>query len=223
MPFKGVDVMGVKKEFVLKALDDRAAFTEPCRECGIGTKCGYKWKKRFLEEGYAGLEEHSRKPLANSRSIPEPVSVEMLRTKKLHPAWGAKKILETYKRNHAGKHAPARGSVENLFVRAGCTGARRRRNLRGGKIIQNRVVPTKPNEVWTVDFKGWRYTRNREKVSPLTIRDEYSKYMLAIDVVESFSVLSSNAEYRSVYAATTARRSQARLISGGCQNCRCGG
>jgi hypothetical protein len=79
MPFKGVDVMDVKKEFVLKALDDRIVFTELCCEYGIGTKYGYKWKKRFLEEGYVGLEEYSRKPLTNSWSIPEPVSVEMLR------------------------------------------------------------------------------------------------------------------------------------------------
>jgi transposase-like protein len=67
MPFKGVDVMDVKKEFVLKALDGRVVFTELCREYGISTKCGYKWRQRFLEEGYCGLEEHSRKPLSNSR------------------------------------------------------------------------------------------------------------------------------------------------------------
>jgi transposase InsO family protein len=184
MPFKGVDVMDVKKEFVLKSLDDRVVFTELCREYGIGTKCGYKRRRRFLEEGYAGLEEHSRKLLANSRSIPEPISVEILRIKKLHPAWGAKKILEIYKRNHTGKYAPARGSVENLFVRAGYTGVRRRRNLRGGGIIQNRVMPKKPNEVWTIDFKGWWYTKNKERVNPLTVRDEYGKYILAIDAVE---------------------------------------
>jgi hypothetical protein len=47
--------------------------------------------------------------------------LEMLRIKKLHPAWGAKKIPEIYKRNHTGKYAPVRGSVENLFVRAGYT------------------------------------------------------------------------------------------------------
>jgi transposase InsO family protein len=184
MPFKGVDVMDVKKEFVLKSLDDRVVFTELCREYGISTKCGYKWRTRFLEEGIAGLEENSRKPLTNSRGIPEPVSVEMLRIKKLHPAWGAKKILEIYKRNHRGQYAPVRGSIENLFVRAGYTGVRRRRNLRGGQIIQHRIVPTKPNEVWTVDFKGWWYTKNKEKVNPLTIRDEYSRFILAVDVAE---------------------------------------
>jgi transposase InsO family protein len=130
------------------------------------------------------LEEHSRKPLTNSRGIPEPVSVELIRIQKLHPAWGAKKILAIYKRNHTGKYAPVRSAVENLFVRAGYTGVRRRRNLRGGQIIQHRKAATKPNEVWTVDFKGWWYTKNKERVTPLTIRDEYSKFILAIDVVE---------------------------------------
>jgi transposase InsO family protein len=152
-----------------------------------------------LEEGWAGLEEQSRKPKTNSRSIPEPVSVEILRIKKLHPAWGAKKILEIYRRNHSGQYAPVRGSIENLFVRAGYTGVRRRRNLRGGQIIQFRVIPNKPNEVWTVDFKGWWYTKNREKINPLTIRDEFSKYILAIDVAEKGDTASVKAVFKRVF------------------------
>jgi transposase InsO family protein len=199
MPFKGVNVMDVKKEFVLKSLDERIVFTELCREYGIGTRCGYKWRKRFLEEGYAGLEEHSRKPLSNSRSIPEKVSVEILRIKKLHPAWGAKKIQEIYKRNHAGSYTPSRGSVENLFVRAGYTGVRRRRNLRGGQILQHRYEAKQPNDVWTVDFKGWWYTKNRERVNPLTIRDEYSKYILAIEVAEKGDTATVKAVFKRLF------------------------
>jgi transposase-like protein len=122
MPFKGVDVMDVKKEFVLKALDDRVVFTELCREYGIGTKCGYKWKQRFLEEGYAGLEEHSRKPLTNSRSIPEPVSVEMLRIKKLHPAWGRKKSSKYIKGTIPGS-TPRQGEAWKIFLCARATPA----------------------------------------------------------------------------------------------------
>ena len=106
MPFKGIDVMDVKKEFVLKSLDERVVFTELCREYGISTKCGYKWHARFLEEGIAGLQEHSRKPKSNSRGIAEPASVEILGIKKPHPARGAKKIPEIYKRNHRGQYAP---------------------------------------------------------------------------------------------------------------------
>ena len=184
MPFKGVDVMDVKKEFVLKAMDVNVNFTELCREFGISTKCGYKWRKRFVYEGYAGLEEYSRRPKNNNRSMPEPVSVEMLRIKKLHPTWGAKKIIVVYKRMNNGKYIPARSTVEKLFVRAGYTGVRRRRKIETGIIIQQRIKAEKPNDVWTVDFKGWWYSKNREKINPLTIRDEYSKYILAIDVVE---------------------------------------
>jgi len=184
MPFKGVDVMDVKKEFVLKAMDKNVIFTELCREYSISTKCGYKWRKRFVEDGYSGLEELSRKPKSNSRSMPEPVSVELLRIKKLHPTWGAKKILAIYKRNNNGKYTPVRSTVEKLFVRAGYTGVRRRRKVETRVIMQHRIVAEKPNDVWTVDFKGWWYTRNKEMVNPLTIRDEYSKRIFAIEAVE---------------------------------------
>ena len=40
------------------------------------------------------------------------------------------------------------------------------------------------NDVWTVDFKGCWYSRNKEKVNPLTIHGENSKCVLAIDAVE---------------------------------------
>jgi transposase-like protein len=56
MPFKGVDVMGLKKEFLLRSFEKGRTFTELCREYNISTKTGYKWKKRFLTEGFSGLE-----------------------------------------------------------------------------------------------------------------------------------------------------------------------
>jgi transposase InsO family protein len=184
MPWKETDKMDEKKEFVLKSLDERVVFTELCREYCISTKTGYKWRQRFMEEGYVGLEEQSRRPVSNSKSLPEETSVEILRIKKLHPAWGAKKILEIYKRNNTGKYAPVRSTVENLFVRAGYTGSKRRRYLTAQVRIQERVKPKSPNEVWTVDFKGWWYTKDRERVNPLTVRDEHSKFILAIAVAE---------------------------------------
>jgi transposase InsO family protein len=195
MPFKGADVMDVKKEFVLKSLDKCINFTELCREYSITTKCGYKWRKRFVEEGYAGLAEYSRKPLSNSRSMPEPVSVEMLRIKKLHPTWGAKKILAVYKRNNHGKYSPVRSTVERLFVRAGYDGVKRRRKVENRIIIQQRIAPEKPNDVWTVDFKGWWYSKNKEKINPLTVRDEFSKHLLAIEAVEKGDITSVKAVF----------------------------
>jgi len=116
--------------------------------------------------------------------MPEPVSVELLRIKKLHPTWGSEKIVAVYKRMNNGKYIPARSAVEKIFACAGYAGVRRRRKIETGIIIQQRIKAEKPNEVWTVDFKGWRYSKNREKINPLTIRNEYSKFILAIVAVE---------------------------------------
>jgi len=195
MPFKGVDVIDVKKEFVLKSLEKEVNFTELCREYSITTKCGYKWKKRFLAEGTSGLKEQSRRPNSNSLSIPEPVSVELLRIKKDRETWGAKKILAVYKRNNKGKYIPARSTVEKLFVRAGYAGVKRRRKVETGIIIQQRVAAEKPNDVWTVDFKGWWYSKTKEKINPLTIRDEYSKHILAIEAVEKGDITTVKAVF----------------------------
>src|SRR5215469_12542914 len=37
-----------------------------------------------------------------------------------------------------------------------------------------------PNEVWTVDFKGWWYDRQNQRCQPLTVRDEHCRYVLEI-------------------------------------------
>jgi transposase InsO family protein len=100
-------------------------FTQLCREYGISTKTGYKWRERFLEQGYAGLEEESRMPRSNGKALAEWISVELLRIKKKHEAWGAAKILNIYERNHPGEHVPARSTVEHLSDQRSADGAGR--------------------------------------------------------------------------------------------------
>jgi hypothetical protein len=39
------------------------------------------------------------------------------------------------------------------------------------------------NQVWTVDFKGWFYTGDRVRADPLTVRDLYSRYGIAIELL----------------------------------------
>jgi transposase InsO family protein len=200
MPWKETEKMQEKKEFVLKAMDPRMVFTELCREYGISTRVGYKWKNRFLEKGYAGLEEESRRPISNGQAMPEAVSVEILSIKNKHMAWGAKKILNIYQRNNPGKPSPARSTVEHLFSRAGLVKHRKRRRAQDIQRIQQRVVPVKPNEVWTVDFKGWWYTTHKERVDPLTVRDEYTKYIIGIDVAEKGDTAHVKAIFERLFA-----------------------
>jgi transposase InsO family protein len=42
------------------------------------------------------------------------------------------------------------------------------------------VVAEAPNDVWTVDFKGWWRAANGERCDPLAVRDAKSRFILAI-------------------------------------------
>src|SRR5262249_52730293 len=50
------------------------------------------------------------------------------------------------------------------------------------------VRATACNEIWTVDFKGWWRTRDQQRCEPLTVRDAFSRYVLAITVLKSTSM-----------------------------------
>jgi transposase InsO family protein len=112
------------------------------------------------------------------------VQCRLLRIKQKYPAWGAKKIQTLYGRKYPGEYVPCRSTIEELFKREGLTRKRRRRRAKECGRIQARIKPCKPNELWTVDFKGWWWTSAKERCEPLTVRDEYSKYILAIEVPE---------------------------------------
>ena len=45
--------------------------------------------------------------------------------------------------------------------------------------------PKSPNEVWTIDFKGWFRTGDGQRVEPLTVRDLFSRYGLGVRVLRS--------------------------------------
>jgi hypothetical protein len=43
------------------------------------------------------------------------------------------------------------------------------------------------NQVWTVDFKGWFRTLDGQRVEPLTVRDLFSRYLLAVRLLSNQS------------------------------------
>jgi len=184
MPWKEKSVMEVKYEFVLRAFKSNDNFTAICQKYGISTKTGYKWLKRFEAEGKAGLED--RPPIAKivRNKTETEIQSRLLRLKRKYLAWGAKKIQTIYRRKYPNEYVPCRSTIEELFKMEGYTKKRRRRIVKDPFCMQAKVKPKKPNELWTIDFKGWWWTSKKERCEPLTVRDEYSKYILAIEVPE---------------------------------------
>lgn len=175
--------MSQKKEFVLKSFDKNQNFRALCKEFGISTKTGYKWKNRFMEQGMGGLEEQSRRPLTHAKALNEGVVCEIVRIKHKHKFWGARKVRAIYARHHP--NVPSESSFKRVLEQAGLVEKRRlRQRSETGRICTGRKAKA-PNEIWTVDFKGWWYKADGGRCEPLTVRDEYSRYILELRAVEN--------------------------------------
>ena len=174
--------MNQKTEFVLKAMGG-GNFRALCAEYGIAAKTGYKWKERFMERGLEGMEEKSRRPHASPEALSEEQVCEIVRLKQRHADWGPRKIQDLYVREH-GK-GPSESSCKRVLERAGMVEKKRpRKAVEAGRIWSGRRG-MEANAVWTVDFKGWWYDLHGQRCEPLTVRDEYSRFVLATERVSN--------------------------------------
>ena len=178
MPWKKSEPMEERIEFGLRALRSEN-FRALCREYGITARTGYKWRERFLRCGIEGMGEESRRPRSSPRALEESEVCEIVRLKEAHRCWGPRKIRELYLRLHG--EAASESSFKRVLERAGLTERRRRRRraVQGGRLHNGRRGQA-PNEVWTVDFKGWWYDGAGRRCEPLTVRDEHSRYVLEL-------------------------------------------
>ncbi len=176
--------MSLKMEFVEKASRPGVRMAELCREYGISRETGYKWLNRFKRDGYAGLEEQSRAPHSSPLMKAEELVEAVLEAREAHPSWGPRKLHDLVARKF-GADAPSVSTIARILKRFGKV--RQRRTRRPLSVIERApaVVAHAPNDVWTVDFKGWWRSLDGYRCEPLTVRDAFSRFVLAVVVLET--------------------------------------
>jgi len=196
MPWKEHRKMSLKMEFVEKVSRPGASMAELCREYGISRETGYKWLKRFKTEGYTGLEERSRAPQSSPLAKAEAMISAILDARETNPRWGAKKLADVLRRKH-GQETPSVSTIARVLKRFGQV--RQRRKSRPLSAVERapQVEAKAPNDVWTVDFKGWWRSLDGNRCEPLTVRDACSRYVLSVQVMEG----TSTAPVREVFEA----------------------
>jgi len=179
MPWKTTEIMDQKIEFSLRAIKGEN-FRALCREYEISRTTGYKWKQRFLEKGVSGMSEKSRRPKNSPGGLKEEQTCEIIRLKNNYPFWGPEKIQAVYRREK-GNATPSLSSFKRVLERAGMVKKKRpRKNSdESGRIFSGRKAKAS-NEIWTIDFKGGWKNKYSEYHEPLTLRDEYSKFVFLI-------------------------------------------
>lgn len=181
MPWKTSSLLEARQRFVHAALRGRIPVAQLCRATRISLKTGFKWLRRFRTEGGPGLRDRSRQPHSSPRRTPERwlAAIQVLRRK--HSRWGGRKIYARLRQHYPRARLPKARTITDWLRRWRGKAARRPRTPPGPKRPRPALtVPHKPNDVWTVDFKGWFRTRDGQRVNPLTVRDLFSRFILGI-------------------------------------------
>lgn len=159
MPWKETNVMDQRTEFALRVIRNVERFGEVCQEYGISRKTGYKWKARFLAEGQSGLGNQSRRPDRSPNGLGEAMVCQIVKLRIAHPSWGARKLRAVLERTLGPESVPSESSFKRVLDKAGLVQRRRRVTSEQAGRLQTPTRAERPNQVWTIDFKGWWYTR----------------------------------------------------------------
>lgn len=168
--------MSLKIEFVERA-EKGEPIAQLCREYSISRATGHKWRRRFRERGYEGLEEESRRPKSAALATAEDIVLAVLALRDAHPSWGPKMLVPVLRRRLGGS-TPSERTVCRILKRAQRVKERKKRGVLSLVDKAPEVDALAPNDVWTIDFKGWWRVRTGKRCEPLTVRDAFSRFLL---------------------------------------------
>jgi putative transposase len=201
-PWNKVSPMKLREEFVLLALEPGACMAKLCRQYGISRQNGYKWVRRYHEEGVDGLQDRSRRPLGSRVQASGEVVLQVLELRRKR-GWGPKKLRELLRRKLQGRGqaaVPSIRTIARIIARAGFVKKRKRLALPAGRATMAPAPKVEaPNDLWTVDFKGWWRAQDGERCEPLTVRDAHSRYVLRATLLGSTATVAVRPEFQRLF------------------------
>lgn len=175
MPWKEATPMSLRSEFIHLAELEGANISELCRRFEISRKTGYKWLKRYREEGESGLADRSRRPHHSPRRSPAGVEKVVLEARQEHPAWGGRKIrAHLQRRGHS--QLPSASTITEIL--------RRNDQIDVEESLKHRSFQhfemEQPNQLWQMDFKGYFALEEGGYCHPLTVLDDHSRFLVGL-------------------------------------------
>jgi transposase InsO family protein len=194
MPWRARETMDVKREF-MRRLKSGERMSDLCREYEISRETGYELERRFDVGGDAGLQPQSRAPKHSPKRTPPTVVDLVVEERRAHPTWGARKLKVMLERS--GGPMPASSTIHGMLKRRGLVEKRRRLpTVTRGKSGLRQAA--QPNEVWCVDYKGQFRLGDKSLCYPLTLTDQYSRFLVA---VESMAAIDGEAALETTFHA----------------------
>lgn len=202
MPWKIDCVRDQRWRFLKQVRSGKTTVTELCRRIGISRKTAYKWIARLEQEGRRGLCDRSRRAHGVHNRPGLSWLTRARRARARYPSWGGKKLRVVLQQRYGSRGLPSVAALNRWLRRWGLAQRQPRRGRRRGPLIErpHLTVALRPNDVWSVDFKGWLRTGDGARVDPLTVRDMATRFLVAFEFVRSQSVEPTRAAFVSIFA-----------------------
>ena len=143
MPWKERNPMELRQEFVLARLRGERSMTTLCDEFGVSRKTGYKWLRRYQEEGKKGLVDRSRAPRRKARALSAEVVAAIVEVRRQRPHWGPKKLRWQLERSYPEMRWPAPSTIGEVLRREGLVRPDGRRQRRWPRSELRMIVGSK--------------------------------------------------------------------------------
>ena len=170
-----MDVREQRVRFVVAAHRREKSMAELCREFDISRPAGYEWLRRYQQGGVEAIAEHSRRPQQSPRRKDEAMQQQVIELRRRYPDWGARKLRVLL---HEQGVELGRNTIHRILLRQGLVHAEDRHEM-----ATQRFERSRPNELWQMDFKGPK--RWHQAVGPLSVLDDHSRYLIALEAVGS--------------------------------------
>jgi transposase InsO family protein len=175
--------MDQKVKLIGDWLNEHYSITDLSKKYGVSRKTIYKWLERYNEEGISGLEDKSRASHTHPNKTDNNIVDQIIEYKLKHRTWGPKKIVTNLKRIYPKEKWPSVSTTGDLLKKNDLVNEKKiRKHVH--QYQDHFVDCTKPNDVWSADYKGQFYTKDKKVCYPLTVTDNFSRFLIACDALE---------------------------------------
>jgi transposase InsO family protein len=177
MPWKEIKPMDQKLLLIADWNSQNFSKTDLSKKYDLSRKTVYKWILRYTKFGIDGLKDQSKEPIYKPHSTKPHVIKKILDCKLEHPKRGPKKIFHILLKKYPNIELPAPSTI-GYWLKKNNLVIERRKIKRVPSYNNHFVECLAPNDSWSIDYKGQFHTQNKRVCYPLTISDNFSRYLL---------------------------------------------
>ena len=182
MPWKIVNAMDQKIQLIADWQSQNFSVTDLSQKYGISRPIVYKMIERYGRLGIEGLKEQSRAPKNCPHRTSKKILDLIIKEKLINRKRGPRKVRAQLKRKYPELELPAISTIGYLLKKEGLVKERKKRR-HVPPYTQPFLECTEPNDVWSLDYKGQFYMKNKHVCYPLTASDNCSRFILGCNAL----------------------------------------